>query len=123
MTTERTPETIAAFIAARASEPRECPICNDGDCPWCARGITYEPPTYTDEEIAYYSKADECRMNVLGTYWQICGAPADGPCHCDVMVVSTQCTGFGCVDCRGCPECFTGHDIQDCPAIRALLFS
>jgi hypothetical protein len=28
----------------------------------------------------------------------------------------SQCSGFGCVDgcqdCRGCPECFTAHDIQ-----------
>jgi hypothetical protein len=38
-----------------------------------------------------------------------------------------ECTGWGCADgcgdCRGCPECFTAHDIQDCPAIRERLFS
>jgi hypothetical protein len=50
-----------------------------------------------------------------------CGNDGDCP-DCD----ESQCSGFGCVDgcqeCRGCPECFTAHDIQACPAIRERLF-
>lgn len=76
-----------------------CTICDDGNCPWCARGIAYEPPIYTDDEIAYNSQVGECRMNVLGTYWQICGAPADGPCHCDLFVKATD-AGL-CAECNG----------------------
>lgn len=28
----------------------------------------------------------ECKRDILGERWTICGAPGDGPCYCDVVV-------------------------------------
>jgi hypothetical protein len=30
-----------------------------------------------------------CKRDTLGERWTVCGAPGDGPCYCDVMVVAT----------------------------------
>jgi hypothetical protein len=30
-----------------------------------------------------------CKTNILGTRWMVCGAPAEGPCYCDVVVIAT----------------------------------
>lgn len=32
---------------------------------------------------------DECKRDVQGNRWIICGAPGDGPCYCDTMVRAT----------------------------------
>lgn len=38
------------------------------------------------EQLDDAQAAEPCKMNVLGTRWTVCGAPAEGPCYCDVVV-------------------------------------
>jgi hypothetical protein len=86
-----TTEAIAATIAAHT------PI-----------GTRYQIVAIPGTELA-----DACKVNTLGTYWQICGAPADGPCYCDVTVKAI--TPDACTNCGG------AHHVQQCSELRAEL--
>jgi len=50
-----------------------------------ARAYLYDhfSDNHTPEAAAQYLvEPERCKMNVLGTYWTVCGAPSDGPCMC-----------------------------------------